>query len=255
MEPLALVLVVRQRAAELDVLRQIPAQITLEGFQKHGSQSDRVSFRCQFLAIRHEDGRGAVAVLKALHMLHAIGKEAAGAAGRVVKGADETRFVDEEVVVGVEKELDGQVHHIARGHEVFRGLVHFGTEPADQVLVDVRHGAFGHRIGMKVDLREILANPVEDAGLVYALERVEEVELLEDSPCIWRELGDVIFQVRQGARRAKAGEIIARGIVTSSPSSDAGRHRYRCRGPTCSYWRRRPETGSAPARIPDASEA
>jgi len=175
-------LVVGQSAAELDVLGQVPARIGLDGLEQHGCETDRVGLRFQLLPIGHDDRCDGVTVPQGVHMFHPVGQKAAGPAGRVIEGPDQAGVVDEHLVIRVEQQLDCQVDHVARGHEILGRLVHLRPEAADQVFVDVGHHPFRNRVRVQVDGGEVLADLVEDPGLIHPGQRVREVELFEDDP-------------------------------------------------------------------------
>ena len=146
-------------------------------------------------------------------MFHPVRQEAAGAAGGVIEGPDQAGVVDEHLVVRVEQQLDGQMDDVARGHEVFGRFVHLGAEAPDQVFVDVRHDPFRNRVGVQIDGGEVLADLVEDPGLVHPGERVGEVELFEDDARVVRERCDVVLEVLAGPGRAEAAQVVVRGVV------------------------------------------
>ena len=213
MEAFGREVIVGQGAAEPDVLRQVPAGIGLERLEQHAGKTDRVGFGLQLLPVGHDYRGDAVSVAQAVDMLHPVGQEPAGAAGRVVERADAAGVVDEHLVVGVQQQLDGQVDHVARRHEVFRRLVHLGPELADQVFVDVGHDTFGDLVGVQRDRREVLADLVEHPGLVHLRDGVREIELFENHPRVRREAGDVILEVGAGPGPAQRAEAVVGGVV------------------------------------------
>lgn len=172
-----------------------------------------MGLRFKFLPVGHDDRRDGVAITQGVHMFHAVGQKTPGAAGRIVQRPDEPRVVDEHLVIRVEQKFDRQMDHVARGHEVFRRLVHLGPEAADQVFVDVGHDPFRNRVRVKVDGGEVLTDLVEDHGLVHPGQRVREVELFEDEPRVVGEGGDVILEVLAGPGRAEAAQVVVRGVV------------------------------------------
>lgn len=172
-----------------------------------------MGLRFELLTVGHDDRSDGVAVAQGVHMFHAVGQKTAGAAGGVIEGPDEPRVVDEHLVIRVEQQLDGQMDHIARGHEVLGRLVHLGPEAADQVFIDVGHDPFRNRVRVQVDGGEVLSDLVEDPGLVHPGHRVREVELLEDDAGVVGEGSDVILEVLAGPGRAEAAQVVIRGVV------------------------------------------
>jgi hypothetical protein len=96
-------LVVRQSAAELDVLRQVAARIGFQRAQQHAGQADRMGFRLQLLAVGHQHGRHLVAIAVVGDVIHRIGQEAAGATGGVIQGTDQAGIGLEQRIVRVEQ--------------------------------------------------------------------------------------------------------------------------------------------------------
>ena len=203
----------RQRAAKLDVLRQVATWVRLERLQEHARQTDGVGFRFQFLAVWNKRGCRAIAILQRLNVLHPVGDKAAGPDRRVIERANDAGVVDEHLVIRFEQELNAQVDNVARCHEILGRFVHFGPEAADKVFIDVRHGPLGNRVGVQVDGGEVLANLVENALFVHLADRVDEIELLEDHAGISGKLRDVIFEVLAGAARSQRFKAVARGVV------------------------------------------
>jgi hypothetical protein len=99
-EALSRMLIAREGAAELDVLREIAPRIGLQRTQQHAGQCHRVGLGLEFLAVRHERRCDPEPVAQGVDVIHAVGQEATCTAGGVVHRPDEPGVLLEEVVVG-----------------------------------------------------------------------------------------------------------------------------------------------------------
>ena len=199
-KPFTGVLVVRQGAAQLDVLRQITARIGLQGAQQHAGKTNRMGFRLQLLAIGNQDRGHLEAVTQFINMVHGIRQHAARAARGVIEGADQPRVLLKEGIIRIEQKRGRQMHDIPRRHEVFSRLIDLGAKATNQMLIDVAHHPVRDDRGVQVDGSKVLADFVEQAGPIQSGDGVGEIELVEDDPGVIRELGDVVLKVLAGPR-------------------------------------------------------
>ncbi len=142
------------------------------------------------------------------------GEHAAGAAGGVAEGAHDAGL-GERLAVGLEEEVDHQADDLARREVVAGRLVGGLAELPDQLLEDVAHLDVAHRVGVQVDLGELLDHQVEAVGLVELLDLGLEAEVLDDLARARAEAGDVVLQVGRdvGGVVGELGEVEAAGVV------------------------------------------
>ena len=217
--------VVGQRAAESDVVgvaagRVLHVEVGLgdgEGLGVHllAEQVD--------LGVRVDRGRGAVAVLAQPDRDVLLGdrQHAAGAAARVVDGADDASCAGCRSSSPASSEVDHQVHHVA-GREVLAGvLVQRLVELADQLLEDRAHRRVGDPVRVQVDVLEALEHQEEQPRLVQLGDRVVEVELLQHLAHVRAEAGDVVAQVGGQVRRVgeQPLEVVAGRVVEGEARS------------------------------------
>ncbi len=107
MEALVGELVIGERAAQTDVLRQIAARIGLQGPQQHAGQADSMGFRLKLLSMRNKDRRHFEAIAVLGNMVHGVGQEAARATRRVIQGTDQAGIRLEQSIVWVEQQGRG----------------------------------------------------------------------------------------------------------------------------------------------------
>jgi len=122
-------------------------------------------------------------------------QHAARSSRGVVNGAHDAGLA-ENVVVLDEDEVDHQPDHLARGEVFTGGLVRDFRELADQFLEHEAHLVVVHRLGVQVDLAELLGHLVEQPALVQAIDLGVEVEALEQVAHLRRESLDVAEQSR-----------------------------------------------------------
>ena len=141
-------------------------------------------------------------------------QHAAGAAARVVDGADRLLGADLLLVTG-EHEIHHQMHDISR-REVLAGiLVQRLVELPDQLLEDRAHRGVVDLVRVQVDVLEALEHLEQQPRLVELADRVVEVELLQHLAHVRAEAGDVVAQVRRQMRRVgeELVEVVAGGVV------------------------------------------
>ena len=185
-EALVGVLVLAERAAELDVLGVAP----VGGLDEQVGLADGERLRVDFLAEQVNVGVG----VDLLDALSCDGQHAARAAAAVVDGADDV-FLGQGFPVAGEQQVDHEANDFA-GREVLAGvLVHRLAELADQLLEDVTHLQVRHAVGVEVDVLEPLGGQEEQAGLFELGDGVVEVELLDDLAHVVGKGVDVVLQV------------------------------------------------------------
>ena len=101
----------------------------------------------------------------------------------------------ERVAVRLEEQVDHEADDLARREVVAGRLVGRLAELPDQLLEDVAHLDVADRVGVQVDLGELLDHQVEPVGLVELLDLGLEAEVLDDLARPAREAVDVAGQV------------------------------------------------------------
>src|SRR5208283_3711625 len=92
--------------------------------------------------------------VQVMQVLGGDGEHAAGAAGGVVESADDA-LLSEDVVIGVEQDVDHELDDFAGG-EVVAGLFVGGfVEFADKLFEDEAHVVVGDGFGVEVDGGEL----------------------------------------------------------------------------------------------------
>ena len=182
-EPLALVLVVVEAVAELDVGG-------LLALDQHVGAAGGVGLGVHLLAEHHQAGlRVEVAEMVLGHRQHP-----AGAARRVEQRLDHARLGEQLIVVS-EQEVHHQPDHLSGGEVLAGGLVGELGELSDQLLVEVAHVEVGHRLGAQVEVGELRHHQVEQVAVVEPVDLHVEVELVDDVAGRLGEPRDVVAQV------------------------------------------------------------
>ena len=148
-------------------------------------------------------------------------QHAARARRRVVDGANHARL-GQRVVVLDEQQVHHQADDLARREVLAGRLVRELGEPADQLLEDQPHLGVADRVGMQVDVRELLGDEVKQVRLREPVDLHGELEALEDVPDSRRE------RLERSSRR------FSRDVVAGPPSTSS------CRAGMC--WRRSART-------------
>ena len=136
----------------------------------------------------------------------------------------------EGVVVVVQQELDHELDDLARGEVLTGGLVGGFGEAADELLEHEAHLDVADGLRVEVDRGEVLGDVVEQVRAVQLLERLVELEALEDVPGVLREALDVVEDVRLdvGGVIQELGEVelggveeaVARGLLQEGVQRD-----------------------------------
>ena len=206
-------LVIGQRAALTNVLRQISARVGLQTADQHTGHTNRMGFRLQLLPVRHQHWRDLVAVTVVAHMVHGIGEEATRATGRVIQSTNQTGAGLKQGIIRVKQQCGRQVNDVTRRHEVLGPFIDLGTKAANQVFVDVTHHPIRHHVRVQVDLGKVLANLVQQARFLQPDHRIAKLKLLEDSAGVIRKQGDVVFQIAARLGTTQGAKGVFRGVV------------------------------------------
>ena len=147
-------------------------------------------------------------------------QHAAGAAARVVDGADHALGAN-ALLVAREHQVHHQVHDVARREVLARVLVQRLVELPDQLLEDRAHRRVVDLVRVQVDVLEALHHLEEQPRLVELADRVVEVELLEHLAHVRAEAGDVVAQV--GGEVGRVGEELVEVVAGGVVEREAGR--------------------------------
>ena len=146
------------------------------------------------------------------------GQHAAGAGSGVVDRPHHSRL-REGVVVEREQQLDHELDDFARGVVVARRLVGLLVREPDQLLEHQAHLDVADRARMEVGLRELLGHCEQLVLLGQFVERLVELEALEDVPHVGGEPRQVRTEVRAKILRVgdELGEVERGGVVELVP--------------------------------------
>ena len=204
----ARVLVLRQRAAERDVVGVAAGRILHEQIRL----GHRPRLGVHFLA---EEVR-----LHAGHVLLRDQQHAARAAARVVHRADDALRAESAGVTG-QHQIHHQVDHVARREVFTRILVERFVELPQQLLEDRPHRRVVDDVRVQIDVLEALEHLEQEARFVELADGVVEIEPLQHLAHVWAEAGDVAAEVGRDVRRIaeEASEVVLRRVV----KGEAGR--------------------------------
>jgi hypothetical protein len=108
-------------------------------------------------------------------------EHSASSGGRVVERPDHTWLRQPGVVLD-EEEVDHQPDHFARREVLAGRLVRQLCEPPDQVFEHPAHVGVADDVRVQVDVRELLGDEIQKAGLGQPRDLRGEIEVLEDVP-------------------------------------------------------------------------
>jgi len=122
------------------------------------------------------------------------GEHSARAAGGVVDGADDA-FLRQDVIVGVEQDVDHELDDFAWGEVVAGLFVGSFVELADEFFEDQAHLVVGNSIRVQVHGGELGNDQEQAVGVLQLGDVIFEAEVLENGAHVGRVAADVFEEV------------------------------------------------------------
>lgn len=123
-----------------------------------------------------------------------LGQHAAGTAGRVADGDDDTGL-REHLCVGLQQQVCHEPDDFTRGEVITCRLVGGFVEAADQILEHQTHGDIVDLTRMQIDFRKLGDDLIEAVGFFELFDLLLELEALEDLADVLGKAVDVVRQM------------------------------------------------------------
>ena len=190
-----------ERIAKDDVADVLP-------FDEHVRLADGIRLGVQLLPMHHQAGVG----VERPEVLAGHAEHAARSGRRIVEGAHHAGL-RKGVVVLDEEEIDHEPNDLTRREVLSGGLVRKLGKLANQLFEYAPHRRVGHGLGVKVYVRELLADEVEQPRFLEPVHLSVKLEPLEDVAHGPREALHVRAQVFPRCGPGRRGASSGRGAT------------------------------------------